>query len=286
MGKSKLGMRVLAIFAMMATCHAGFLKKYAIVYVDSIASPAYEERRESRLETGNLTETYTFAEGKFFPGEMNDKSLHEVSFDEIIASLSTNMKERGFVSASSPEKSDLFIVVHWGATAPEEDWSYLTGFDPADVTGTSSSGPSSEPSFMSTVNPNVDFYDYETHTDDAKLLGMHRHMKFDAPKTSGDEMLEELLDYRRYFIILMAYDMRHLRDTKEGQLLWSTRFNLDSGGTDFREAYHALAKAASPYYGVQLDKPKNHRTDLGPGEVTPGELEVVQEGEESVSRGQ
>ena len=44
------------------------------------------------------------------------------------------------------------------------------------------------------------------------------------------------------------------------------------------------AMIASPCYGTQLKKPKNHRTDLGPGEVTPGELEVIRvEGESEPS---
>ncbi len=56
-GKSRLGMLVLATTAMIATCYAGFLEKYAVVYVDSIASLAYEERRVLRLDEGNLIET-------------------------------------------------------------------------------------------------------------------------------------------------------------------------------------------------------------------------------------
>ncbi len=47
-----------------------------------------------------------------------------------------------------------------------------------------------------------------------------------------------------------------MRENKEGQLLRSRRFNLDSGGTDFREACHALGKGSISLLRSAAEKAK------------------------------
>jgi hypothetical protein len=79
----------------------------------------------------------------------------------------------------------------------------------------------------------------------------------------------------RYFIILMAYDYEKLRSENERELLWTTRFSVPSIGTNFEDAYPALARAASAYYGTSLEKYAKTSTHFGTGTVEIGTLETV-----------
>ncbi len=49
-------------------------------------------------------------------------------------------------------------------------------------------------------------------------------------------------------------------------------------GTNFREAHFALSRGASDYFGTNLDgKLGKAMTNLAPGEVEVGDLEVIEE---------
>ena len=74
---------------------------------------------------------------------------------------------------------------------------------------------------------------------------------------------------------MMAYDYEKLRENKEKELLWTTRFSVPAIGTNFVAAYPALARAAREYYGTSLEKYAKSRTHLGTGTVDIGELETV-----------
>lgn len=90
-----------------------------------------------------------------------------------------------------------------------------------------------------------------------------------------------MLEDERYFIVLMAYDWPKLRQEKEYELIWSTRFSLDAIGTNFRDAHLALSRGAANYFGTNLDgelgKTKTH---LGEGKVELGDVQVVDTVEE------
>jgi hypothetical protein len=73
----------------------------------------------------------------------------------------------------------------------------------------------------------------------------------------------------------MAYDYEKLRSENERELLWTTRFSVPSIGTNFEDAYPALARAASAYYGTSLEKYAKTSTHFGTGTVDIGTLETV-----------
>jgi len=94
--------------------------------------------------------------------------------------------------------------------------------------------------------------------------------------------LQEMLKEERYFLILSAFDLKMLRETGEKRMVWSTRFSMDAVKVGFDDAHFALNQAASGYFGTNLDGDLGKvSTSAGPGEVTTGELKVVETREEN-----
>ncbi len=284
----------MAIFAVVLTfvSEAGLFKRETTrVLVDSVAKDEYVQARE--LEGGNSVETYHIFKGRFFGGNVRDNSLTRVPFIDIASALVKDLRKNRYYPASSKEKGDLLIVVHWGVTAIEDDWEDLLGItdygsnETGNAFGDEGSdalgGLDSGNSFSSDYAFDGDFYDQRQYSDasNAKLIGFDRALRRKGLMPQDEYELRTMLRDERYFIILMAYDWQKLRTEKEFDLLWSTRFSLDSIGTNFEEAYHSLSRAASDYYGTHLDgELAKSKTWLGSGDVETGELEVVETVEE------
>ncbi len=93
-------------------------KKNARVLVDSVARIDYED---SKIVDGEARrETYFFFEGEHYRGNIRDTSLREVPFEEVVETLSKEMKARNYYPETDREKGDFLIVVHWGVTGIEE----------------------------------------------------------------------------------------------------------------------------------------------------------------------
>ncbi len=271
---------VLSILAPVAAA-----RQEAQVFVDSVAAPAYGEMKE-KMKTVGWSETVTFAEGQMTPGQMNDESIKAVPFIDLVTELGKAMESEGYLPAANPEESDVFVVVHWGVAEPPDDWTDLTDFDSRDVTdsdnttrefdGYVSPTATADPDHMSTVRPDITIRGKQSKADIARLLGIERHLSLYTTKpTSRDIELESMLEERRYYVVLMAYDTRRLLKDKSHHLLWTTRFSVDSRRTNFEESYRALARAAAPYIGKTTTKPTVQHTHMGQGDVTAGELQVL-----------
>ena len=86
-----------------------------------------------------------------------------------------------------------------------------------------------------------------------------------------------MLNEERYFLILSAFDLKMLRETVEKRMVWSSRFSMNSGEVGFDDDHIALSRATPGYFGTNLDGDLGKvSTFAGPGEVTTGELMVVE----------
>ena len=269
-----------------------FAAKKARVFIDSEASTTYNEVKEN--DGGAKYETYVFIKGNFYDGDFADKSLRTASFEEVAATLAENMKQRNYYPSSSPSEGDLMIVVHYGTTSVEPDLEELFMLDSTDpyaqgetgLGGFYSEGSEEEPGFSEVYSD--DFVDLADLSDfGANNTAQHqqtmRNNRLGISKalnrkniTSTEEFdLRVEMQDERYFIILMAYDYEKLRSENERELLWTTRFSVPSIGTNFEDAYPALARAASAYYGTSLEKYAKTSTHFGTGTVDIGTLETV-----------
>ena len=260
--------------------------KTARVFIDSEASNTYNEVKES--DGGAKYETYVFIKGNFYDGDFADKSLITASFEEVAATLAENMKQRNYYPSSTPSEGDLLIVVHYGTTSVESDLEELFMLDATDpyAQGENSEGSEEEPGFSEVYSDDfvdlADLSDFGSNntvqhqrTMRNNRLGISKALnRKNITSTEEFDLRVEMQD-ERYFIILMAYDYEKLRSENERELLWTTRFSVPSIGTNFEDAYPALARAASAFYGTSLEKYAKQSTHFGTGTVDIGTLETV-----------
>ena len=272
--------------ASLATSIVTARQKTARVFVDSEASVNYNESKES--DSGAKYETYVFIQGKFYPGSFKDKSLTLPSFDEVAETLAENMKLRNYYPSATPEQGDLLVVVHYGVTSVQQDLGELFMLD-----GSDPYADQADPEQFTEVYDDT-FDDIQRVDDLARVneaahansmnnsrLGMGRALDKRHLTANEEFDIRVEMEDERYFIILMAYDYSKLRQTREKELLWTTRFSLPATGTNFVDAYPALARAARNYYGTSLEEYAKSRTHFGTGSVDIGTLETVgvEEGE-------
>ena len=263
-----------------------FAVKTARVFIDSEASDTYNEVKENDGEA--KYETYVFIKGNFYDSDFADKSLRAASFEEVATTLAENMKQRNYYPSSSPSEGDLLIVVHYGTTSVEPDLEELFMLDSTDpyAQAETSEGSEEEPGFSEVYSDDfvdlADLSDFGSNntaqhqqTMRNNRLGISKALnRKNITSTEEFDLRVEMQD-ERYFIILMAYDYEKLRSENERELLWTTRFSVPSIGTNFEDAYPALARAASAYYGTSLEKYAKTSTHFGTGTVDIGTLETV-----------
>tara|TARA_B100001093_G_scaffold315548_1_gene301035 strand:+ start:686 stop:1660 length:975 start_codon:yes stop_codon:yes gene_type:complete len=261
--------------------------KVARVFVDSEASSTYNEYKES--ENGETYETYVFIKGNFYGGDISDNSLRNVTFEELVGTIGNSMKQRNFYPSASADQGDLLVVVHYGLMSVPQDLGDLFQLDMDDPYGEQPFDEDDEEVDEEQIDE--DPFINDTYFNDLKRLSELSHnnqagmsnIKLGIGRalnrkniTAAEEFdLRAELEAERYFIILMAYDYKKLRSAKKQELLWTTRFSVPSLGTNFENAYPALARAASSYYGSSLDKYATTSTHFGTGSVDIRTLETV-----------
>ena len=277
---------VFSIFVTLITnnSHAA---KVARVFVDSEASAIYNEHKES--ENGETYETYVFIKGNFYGGDVSDKSLRNVTFEELVGTIGDSMKQRNFYPSASADQGDLLVVVHYGLMSVPQDLGDLFQLDMDDPYGEQPFDEDDEegdeeqivedPLINDTYFNDLKRLSELSHNNQAGMsnikLGIGRALKRRNITTAEEFDLRAELEAERYFIILMAYDYKKLRSTKKQELLWTTRFSVPSLGTNFEDAYPALARAASSYYGSNLNKYATTSTHFGTGSVDIRTLKTV-----------
>ncbi len=266
-----------AVFYLIA---AAFAAKTARVFIDSEASINYNDVKEA--DEGAKYETYVFIKGNFYDGDFADKSLRTASFEEIAATLAENMKQRNYYPSTNPGEGDLLIVVHYGTTSVEQDLEELFLLDSTDPYAMQEGEDGFAEVYSDDYVDLADLNDFGAnnaaqHRDTMRnnRLGISKALNRKNITEAEEFDLRVEMQDERYFIILMAYDYRKLRTTKERELLWTTRFSVPAIGTNFEDAYPALARAASAYYGTSLEKYAKTSTHFGTGTVEIGTLETV-----------
>ncbi|MDQ8180247.1 hypothetical protein [Pelagicoccus sp. SDUM812005] len=257
-----------------------FSRKNARVITNAWARPEFVERRMG--DDGPIPMTYHFAQGKFYGGNIRDKSLENYTLQDIVETLAADMEDQNFFPAPSTEEGDLLIVVHWGTTELEDDWDELMGENGSEETGddfgdegdSAASTDSFDTGFSEEVN-------YQTRMskvrENAILTGIDKGLNKKGIMPSDYHDYMSLLDEERYFMVLIAFDWQKLYKEKVKEVQFITRFSLPSPGTNFASAVPSLSRAAIPHLGTNLDDLAKTKTQLGWGKGTVGELEVVKE---------
>ncbi len=269
---------LLLAVAVASSAHSQlFSRKNARVLTNAWATPEFEEKRMG--DDGPIPMTYHFLEGKYYGGSIRDKSLETFPLQQIAETLAADMEAQNLFPAPSTEEGDLLILVQWGVTEIEDDWSEMFPEDSSDVDAeigedgveveTSTNGYGFDDNNMSQTRRN------------AVLTGIDKALYKKNLSPSEEYDLRSLLDEERYFIILVAFDWQLLLKEKKKEVQFITRFSLPSIGTNFTSAVPSLSRAAIPHIGTNLDDLNKTKTQLGWGKGTVGELEVIGEVDEA-----
>ncbi len=242
---------------------------YKRIYVHSDADEDYIAQRSP-----DRPESYYFYEGIHFASYINDRSLRDTPFREIVEGMAPNLAKQDYWPAKNKETCDLLLVVSWGTTNPEYygDVSNRIFYDiyDGDYYDNIAAGDYDESDYT--------WYGKQRNS---KLLGFYpyiRRDKFNGISRHDEYELRSAMLEERYFIIVTAFDFQELINNQTWKRVWSTRFNVRSPGINFRNAHIALSKAAAPYYGKKLDKlgTENADSETIIAEIEIGDIEILE----------
>jgi hypothetical protein len=260
------------------------------VAVAAGADAGYVQRKFAADGKAPRSETYLFAKGSHFGGYLRDPSLEHEQFMAIAQTLAPDLAEQRFFPAPASKVADLLIVIHWGLTSVENDTANSDAESLMKDLGTQGSGKQD----MDRINQDLDFMRANSALSsqgpeaNAQLLGFSSELKSEEYKSIAtatgatylDHVLRDDLMDDRYFVILMAYDMKSLRVGDKGRkpkLLWSTHFSMRAVGHSFTAALPIMGKAASGYFGHQVDQLVLDAGTVPEGKVEVGEPRTVEE---------
>ena len=279
---SKFNRWLFVLIVSQAFAHAD-LKR---VVINASADPEYLEASKDKAY-----QTYHFKKGKQYRSATRDRSIEEVSFEEVLVVTADYLKEQKFYPAANKEVGDLLILVSWGTTSLDTDWNKVMGvtdFGNSNAGGSASQQApqnASEAQAMQALQAAADaeassssFLPGEAgsyhRSRNLKLLGFEKGLFGEGYTPAERERLNFELDRERYFIVLNAFDYQLLMKKQKVKQLWSCRISTRNLGTNFTDALDFMNRAAAPAFGKNIDKLLTPRVDPE-GNVEFGEIEVL-----------
>jgi hypothetical protein len=255
------------------------------------AAAAIDYNRELPDRPGLRPETYTFMEGRFFAGGSRSQSLAQTTFHTIARTLAADLAKQNYLPAPDPLQADLLLMVHWGMTQVYED-----PVDPIQATerlnaalaDVRAAGEANELPYLGELNERLneqaltEGQQLQSMRQNARLLGYNVELDKEGrhPFGSTSELtMRSELSEERYFIIVMAYDYRAIREKRPKEALWIARLSLPARGNNFIDALPALSRVGSDFFGQRRTSLQRVRTVIGSGraETQIGELQVVED---------
>jgi len=254
-----------------------------------ISAKAHEDFSIARENGGSdKPTTYAFMKGRFHGGNRADRSMDDFPFDEVVFDIAAQLQKQNFKPVPDANDAELVIVVHYGVTSPQTSQEELLGYNSLEDQGISAgavnsgSGGGVDLDALNSIQ-DMQFQINAAQANEAgnqgstfytsRLLGLEKAF---ADTTSPREELElkNMLNDRRYFIVLMAYDLPLM---KEGEVVlhWTTRYSIRAIGQSFDQAIKDLNLVASNYFGKNMgDLVKKRVTDKSRVEL--GKIEVLE----------
>jgi hypothetical protein len=209
---------------------------------------------------------FQIAKGIRFSGGIRDKSLANVSFDDMALIIAKELRSQNMFPHQDKSKGDFILIIHWGSTEVEEDLEDLF------------------PGFFDTAEGEQDIdmvnmmntWSLSTQRRNIGLIGFDKALYKKNLNPNMEYELRLALKDERYFMTVNAFDYPLFLKTGEAKLLWTTRFSTRSAGTNFERAYVDLTKAAVGYFGKNLEDLERERAGDARGTVEFGEIEVLE----------
>ena len=225
-------------------------------------------------------QTYHLLKGKYFGGNVADRNMESVTFMEMAQEIANNLRRQNFISASDVDEGDLLIMIHYGSTNVRDDLHDILGSNSTYFPEFNEqwSGPLYRYELSQNLGPQFrsagafSRLRLQERYFISSLLGMEEvfSWKIDSYKA---HILKGLINERRYFFVLTAFDFPLLR-TGEKKVVWSTRYSVRSIGQPFDQAVKELNAVAGHFFGKNL-KGLNHKRATDKSLVQLGEIEVI-----------
>lgn len=284
---NKSTQRILFVVLVTAFLWTGGLQGAHQIVVKAVASEDYVKDR-ARDESKKI-QTYQFMQGRFFRGMTRNDSLKEFTFTDIIQDMAHHLVRQNYYPNPVRGEGDLLIVVHYGVTDFEEDFMDMMGYTSLEDFGytqgiedAGGGGVALDPGTLDAMN-NLQFNlnaqqamnsaNESSEFFKAQLLGMEG-IYYDRISPHEEYELRHMLKDERYFVILMAYDYPHFRETGKAKLLWSTRYSIRAVGQSFGDAIKDMNLVAGDYFGQNL-KGLNKKRVTDNSRVEMGDIEVI-----------
>jgi hypothetical protein len=267
------------------------------VAVASSANEQYVHRKFGEPGGKAKPESYVLAQGRFFGGNLRDATLEHTQFVEIAHVLAPSLAQQSFYPAGDAKGADILIVVHWGITGVEEDASHgqmdmeRMNKDASAYNASAAKGGVTDPG---AINSDLDFMRAGSAAVsggpalNARLLGFsealaqeeYRSVATASGMTEMDYVLRDKIQDERYFVIVMAYDLKALGTAEKGRklkLLWSTHMSIRALGRNFTTALPEMSGVAARYFGHQLSGLLLNAEKVPEGKVEIGEPRTVED---------
>jgi hypothetical protein len=207
----------------------------------AVTAKAREDYTEQKFRDGKAAvETYVMMQGGYFEGHTVDRSIERTPFRRIAEYLGVQLTRQNYVPAPSIREAKLLIVVHWGTTTPRVGRQEMfggtnltAGPGAADIARAARDFPGGEavddqgyryePDTVQTPEANdlVAVADRligsVTEGNAATLLGYQEEIHQLGKRAYTDaknDIINFHLTNERYFITLMAYDLKQLEQAQ------------------------------------------------------------------------
>jgi hypothetical protein len=268
------------------------------VAVTARAHDAYTERKFSGGEAA--TETYVFMQGNYFDGHTVDRSIERMSFRRIAEYLGVQLARQNYLPATSVADARLLIVVHWGTTTPRASRQEMFGGTgiaspnpgAADIAAQALANPDGGQVFDApdtTMTPEANdltrvadrLMGNVTEGNAATLLGYQDEIQRLGKRAYADarnDIISFHLNNERYFITLMAYDLKQLETPgKRRRPVWTLHLNISSPGNNFNTALDRISNVAGDFAGRSTDGLQSVRPRTREGTVKIAPLIIIGE---------
>lgn len=250
------------------------------VVVNASASEAYMESAKDKPY-----HTYHFYQGNYIKGAKRDNSLKKEDFDKVAATAAEFLKSRDFLPAAHKDSGDQLIMISWGSTRLDIDWNEEMGITDwsfseieSGTAGIEAPESGENGSYApETYQPEVIEHQRVSSSyknRNMKMLGYNKGLYHKTTSPIEREKLENDLDKDRYFFVLNAFDLPHLRKNKELKQLWSCRVSVQNLGTNFKDALAVMNKVAAPTFGTNMENLMTAKVDPK-SNIVIGDIKVI-----------
>lgn len=254
------------------------------VVVNASADEEYLEKTKDKPY-----QTYHFAKGKFHSGTKRDRNLENISFMDVAETTAGYLAKENFFPAKSKDIGDLLILISWGTTRLDVDMTEVMGItdlgnnNAGDVGAPlqapqegqqAASGAPQESFDAAAFNAGPQSIGAYHMGINKAMLGFDKGLYGEGLSRIEREKLRHELSEERYFIVLNAFDLPHLKEHKELKEVWSCRYSTRNIGTNFTKALDFMNLAAAPVFGKNLEVLQVPRVEPD-ANVIIGDIEVL-----------